>query len=139
MTTVRELLKQFEDKLIRFPTLVTQVADIAIPKPVGGARDWATIYQRAEDMPDENSVFWIDSAEDMGILTTQQVERIYKAIARAALARAGRKLRSTRKANDAAYEAARLAVLANPGVSEAASARLLGVDRMTVRKWLGKR
>jgi DNA invertase Pin-like site-specific DNA recombinase len=57
------------------------------------------------------------------------------------LKRAGRKLRSARKAADDAYEAARIAALAAiaGGVPEAVVARELGVNRMTVRKWLGKR
>lgn len=57
------------------------------------------------------------------------------------LERAGRNLRSTRKAADDAYEAARLAALAaiSDGVPEAMVARELGVNRMTVRKWQGKR
>lgn len=57
------------------------------------------------------------------------------------LERAGRKLRSARKAADDAYETARLAALAAiaDGVPEAVAARELGVNRMTIRKWLGKR
>jgi hypothetical protein len=58
------------------------------------------------------------------------------------LTRAGRRLRSARKAEKAAFEAARVAALEadQQGVPEAVIARELGVDRMTVRrKWLGKR
>lgn len=57
------------------------------------------------------------------------------------LKRAGRKLRSARKAEQEAFEAARLAALADlaVGVSEVEIAKELGVDRMTVRKWAGKR
>ena len=59
----------------------------------------------------------------------------------AALQRAGRKLAAADKARDGAWEAARIAALeaiAN-GVPEAVAARELGINRMTVRKWLGKR
>jgi hypothetical protein len=54
---------------------------------------------------------------------------------------AGRRLRNTRKAADDAYEAARLVALAGiaDGVPQAVAARELGVDRMTIRKWMGKR
>lgn len=57
------------------------------------------------------------------------------------LERAGRKLRSARKAEQDAYEQARVAAIAAiaDGVPEAVAARELGVNRMTVRKWLGKR
>lgn len=57
------------------------------------------------------------------------------------LERAGRKLRSAREAADDALEAARLVVLAEiaNGVTESEAARTLGVDRMTIRKWVGKR
>ena len=54
--------------------------------------------------------------------------------------RAGRKLRSARnslkEAMTGAKEAARQA--ASEGVSEVQIAKSLGVDRTTVRKWLGK-
>lgn len=57
------------------------------------------------------------------------------------LERAGRKLRSARKAEQAAYEMARLAALVagDMGATEVEIAQTLGVDRMTVRKWRGKR
>jgi transposase len=57
------------------------------------------------------------------------------------LERAGRKLRSARKAQKDAMEAARLAALEalDHGHSEVEVASTLGVDRMTVRKWGGKR
>lgn len=57
------------------------------------------------------------------------------------LARAGRKLRSARKAEQVALEAAKVAALQaiEEGQTEVAVAAALGVDRMTVRKWSGKR
>lgn len=57
------------------------------------------------------------------------------------LARAGRKLRSARKAEQDAYEAARVAALTAlaDGATEVEVARTLDVNRMTVRKWMGKR
>jgi transcriptional regulator of acetoin/glycerol metabolism len=57
------------------------------------------------------------------------------------LKRAGRALRSARKAEQYAYERARMTAIAAVavGVPEAVAARELGVDRMTVRKWMGKR
>lgn len=57
------------------------------------------------------------------------------------LERAGRKLRSARKAQKDAMEAARLAALEAlaQGYTEVQVADTLGVDRMTVRKWNGKR
>ncbi len=57
------------------------------------------------------------------------------------LERAGARLRRARVALDKATEEAREAgvrALAE-GRAEAAVARALGVDRMTVRKWAGKR
>lgn len=57
------------------------------------------------------------------------------------LARAARKLRTARKAAEDAYEAARVTALEEiaSGTPQAVVARELGVNRMTVRKWLGKR
>ena len=57
------------------------------------------------------------------------------------LQQAGRRLASARKAvRDAldATQAAAVAALAD-GMTESEVARLAGVDRMTVRKWAGKR
>jgi len=57
------------------------------------------------------------------------------------LERAGRKLRSARKAQKDAMESARAAALEalEQGYTEVEVANTLGVDRMTVRKWNGKR
>jgi DNA-binding transcriptional regulator YiaG len=57
------------------------------------------------------------------------------------LERAGRKLQSARKAEQDAYKDAMLVALAaaGDGATEAEIARVLGVNRMTVRKWRGKR
>ena len=57
------------------------------------------------------------------------------------LERVGRSLRSARSAQQAAFESARVAAVAAmaAGVSESQVARTVGVDRMTVRKWAGKR
>lgn len=57
------------------------------------------------------------------------------------LERAGRKLRSARKAQKAAIEGAQAAALEalEQGYTEVEVAATLGVDRMTVRKWAGKR
>jgi hypothetical protein len=59
----------------------------------------------------------------------------------ARLAMVGRKLLRARMAEDAAYEEARIAAIKAiaEGVPEAVVARELGVNRMTVRKWEGKR
>lgn len=55
--------------------------------------------------------------------------------------RAGDRLRRARAAVEKATEEARLMALEAlaAGAAESAVARTLGVDRMTVRKWAGKR
>lgn len=57
------------------------------------------------------------------------------------LERAGKRLRTTRSAQSKTYEEARVAALnaLAGGMSESEVAATLGVDRMTVRKWRGKR
>ena len=57
------------------------------------------------------------------------------------LARAGRRLVTSRARTDDALDAVREAVLAAlaAGMTEVDAARLGQVDRMTVRKWQGKR
>ena len=58
-----------------------------------------------------------------------------------AIERAGKKLRAARSAEKEAFEEARTAAIdaIENGTSETAVAIICGVDRMTVRKWLGKR
>lgn len=57
------------------------------------------------------------------------------------LGAAGRRLGRARTALQLAVDGARQAAIAalSEGVSEAEVSRTLGVDRMTVRKWAGKR
>lgn len=57
------------------------------------------------------------------------------------LKQAGKRLMQARKAERDAYAAAEVAALdaIADGVPEAAIAKALNVDRMTVRKWAGKR
>lgn len=63
-------------------------------------------------------------------------------MSRTVLDRAGDRLRRARAALDSAMqeaERAGVAAVRLDGQPEAAVARALGVDRMTLRKWLGKR
>lgn len=57
------------------------------------------------------------------------------------LRKAGKKIQSARKAESAAMDAAMTAAInaAAANIPETTIASELGVDRMTVRKWLGKR
>ena len=58
-----------------------------------------------------------------------------------ALERAARKIASTRKAADDAFEQARavaIEAISDGIVSEHEAARILGLNRMTIRAWLGK-
>jgi transposase len=54
---------------------------------------------------------------------------------------AARRLKKARQAEEAAMEAARVAALAaiQHGMTEVDVAKQLGVNRMTVRRWQGKR
>lgn len=57
------------------------------------------------------------------------------------LRRAAKRIRVTRGLLDEAMEAGKQAALAahaDDGVSESELARILGVNRMTVRRWFGK-
>ncbi len=58
-----------------------------------------------------------------------------------ALAVAGRQYAAQRERTEARRVAIRAAIVAalEAGVSESEAARLAGVDRMTVRRWTGKR
>jgi transposase len=57
------------------------------------------------------------------------------------LRRLGAELAETRKATDSIYRRCRkaAAIAADENLSHRRIAELLGVDRMTVRKWVGKR
>jgi hypothetical protein len=128
MTTIRELITQYENDVLDFGHLLHEVAT----RPVASeTRDWVGIYRRAEQVPDDDAFFWVESAQDLGVFTAEQVELIY-------LAELGRQLRVARESVARATDAARVAMLTSPA-SESAAARLLGVDRMTIRRWLGKR
>lgn len=54
---------------------------------------------------------------------------------------AGKNLADVRAARDEAFKKAKLEAItaSEAGVTEVAIARTLGVDRMTIRKWVGKR
>jgi len=43
-------------------------------------RGWGEVYDHAEAMPDDDDLFWLYSAEDLGILSEGQVEEIFDAI-----------------------------------------------------------
>ena len=41
---------------------------------------WGEVHDHAEAMPDDDDLFWLYSAEDLGILSEGQVEEIFDAI-----------------------------------------------------------
>ena len=96
MTTIRELITQYENDILDFPHLLQEVA----ARPVAtDKRDWVGIYQRADETPDDDAFFWVESAQDQGVLNAEQAELLY-------LTELGRQLRATRETQARAYEAA---------------------------------
>jgi len=53
------------------------------PKPSGPA-DWGEVYIRAEMKRDDDDLYWISVAEDLGILTVEEAETLFGAIHSAA-------------------------------------------------------
>lgn len=73
--TLEDLLLGYEHGEIAFPQLVSAIASTPIsPHQNGG--DWGEVYRRAEAHPDPNDYHWIESAQDCGFLTPQQVDQI---------------------------------------------------------------
>jgi hypothetical protein len=82
MATVKELLEQYENGVITWPRLLSALASHEYTKQRVESRDWAEVYARAEEMPEDNSFFWIEAAEFSDVLTEDQVEKIAEAIDR---------------------------------------------------------
>ncbi|MFY9917151.1 MAG: hypothetical protein WAL26_01965 [Mycobacterium sp.] len=79
--TVRGFMEQYEHGTIDFPTLMSMIASHPIPEKDDGPHlGWAEVYQRAEEMPDDDDPFWITVAADLGILTEEREERLLAAI-----------------------------------------------------------
>ena len=84
--TVRALIEHYEHGDIDFSTLVAGLVSRGRTRPEKDVEpaDWAEVYRRAEEMPDDDDLFWISVAEDLGSLTLQQAEQVFTAIERAA-------------------------------------------------------
>lgn len=80
MASVRESLKEYEQGAITFEQLATALASHEYLGVEPEPQNWGEVYGRAEEMPDDDSFFWVESAEDLGILTTEQVEQIVSAM-----------------------------------------------------------
>jgi hypothetical protein len=68
MPMVRELLEQFEQGLIEYPQLVGVLASHQFTERPE-LHGWGEVYDHAEAMPDDDDLFWLYSAEDLGILS----------------------------------------------------------------------
>ena len=42
--------------------------------------DWVEVYRRAEDVPDDDDLFWVSMAEDLGTLTLEQAEEVFSVV-----------------------------------------------------------
>lgn len=76
--TVKELLDQYEAGQIEFGELVSGIAAVGHFALLGG--DLAEVYRRAEEGPDDNAFAHVETAEFLGILTSEQVEQIAEAL-----------------------------------------------------------
>jgi hypothetical protein len=77
--SVRELVELYEDGQMAYPELVSALASHQFA-PKCEAANWGEVYQRAEEMPDDNSFFWVEQAEFKDVLTEDEVEVIADAI-----------------------------------------------------------
>jgi hypothetical protein len=83
--TVRALIERYEHGGIEFSALVADLVSRWHTRPgknVGPA-DWAEVY-RAKDTPEDDDLFWVSVAEDLGTLTLEQAEHVFTAIEHAA-------------------------------------------------------
>lgn len=58
------------------------------PAKAAGPASWPEVYNRAELKRDDDDLYWINVAEDLGFLTIEQTDAIFDAIASAAGAKA---------------------------------------------------
>ncbi len=80
-TTVRSLMESFERGEIDFPTLLSAMTEHVCAEGPPRPKDWGEVWDRAEEMPDDDDPFWIRLAGDIGILDEEQEEQIYAALA----------------------------------------------------------
>lgn len=105
---------------------------------------WAVVYRVR---PDEDFVRYADTAEQAEMIRSMRERdgyynvRVHPPEGSINLRAIGRELGEARAAEREAAAKARSAAIqaAEEGRAEAEIARQLGVDRMTVRAWLGKR
>ena len=50
------------------------------PDKVVEPADWVEVYRRAEDVPDDDDLFWVSMAEDLGTLTLEQAEEVFSVV-----------------------------------------------------------
>lgn len=80
--TIREIVDQFRRGGIGFSALVSKVASrcSTCPDKVVEPADWVEVYRRAEDVPDDDDLFWVSMAEDLGTLTLEQAEEVFSGV-----------------------------------------------------------
>ena len=76
--TLRELLDLYEEGQLEFDALLEAAARVGHFTLHGGTH--GETYQRAEEWPDDNAFFWVESAERHDVLNPDQVDAIADAI-----------------------------------------------------------
>jgi len=90
MTTaasIRFLVGEYDNGGVDFSTLLEGLVARWRDRPEKRVEpaDWAEVHRRAEEIPDDDELFWISVAEDRGTLTIEQAEQIFTAIESAAV------------------------------------------------------
>jgi hypothetical protein len=80
--SVKDMLQSYADGKIEFDAMLSDLGS----RQYSGkqpAQDVVEAYARAEEVPDDNDSFWIDSAADRKLITRSQRDQLSKAYAKA--------------------------------------------------------
>ena len=70
---VRALIDRYQQGGMDFSTLLAVLVSRWRTRPEKdvGPADWGEVYRRAEELPDDDDLFWVSVAEDLGTLTLE--------------------------------------------------------------------
>ncbi|MBX7431031.1 hypothetical protein JDV09_02720 [Mycobacterium sp. Y57] len=84
--TVRAIIERYRCGSLGFGELVDQLVSRWGDRPAKptGPASWAEVYSRAETKRDDDDLYWINAAEDLGVLTADEADTVFSAIDAAA-------------------------------------------------------
>lgn len=85
--TIRAVIERYRRGGMLFADLVEQLVSRWRSRPAGSTEpaSWAQVYNRAEIKRDDDDLYWVYAAEDLGVFTVEETEKIFSAIDAAAI------------------------------------------------------